>query len=59
MTINIFPQLVSDCQPEKGFYGFHQFGNIEELLPVLNRPRKRKKQVCDMSYVFVHLSLNH
>ncbi|XP_071388861.1 uncharacterized protein [Centroberyx affinis] len=34
--------LVSDCQPERGFYGFHQFGNIEELLPVLRRPKKRK-----------------
>ncbi|XP_070780068.1 uncharacterized protein [Enoplosus armatus] len=35
-------KLVSDCQPEKGFYGFHLFGNIEELLPVLDRPRRRK-----------------
>nr|XP_020442642.1 uncharacterized protein LOC109952111 [Monopterus albus] len=33
-------QLVSDCQPERGFCGFHPFGNVEELLPVLNSPRK-------------------
>ncbi|XP_074551206.1 uncharacterized protein LOC141808478 [Halichoeres trimaculatus] len=39
-------KLVSDCHPERGCYGFHLFGNIEELLPVLNLPRKkRKKQV--------------
>lgn len=44
----VLPQLVSDCQPENGSYGFHLFGNIEELLPVLNRPRRRrsKKQVA-------------
>uniref|UniRef100_A0A672FL05 Uncharacterized protein n=1 Tax=Salarias fasciatus TaxID=181472 RepID=A0A672FL05_SALFA len=26
-------ELVPDCQPEKGFYGFHLFGNVEEILP--------------------------
>ncbi|KAM9363883.1 uncharacterized protein ABDE67_020905 [Symphorus nematophorus] len=40
----VIMKLVSDCQPEKGVYGFHQFGNIEELLPVLNRSKKRKRQ---------------
>lgn len=43
----MFPQLVSDCQPENGFYGFHMFGNIEELLPLLDR-RNKKRQVCDI-----------
>nr|XP_046256954.1 uncharacterized protein LOC124065546 isoform X2 [Scatophagus argus] len=38
----VIMKLVSDCQPENGFYGFHSFGNIEELLPVLDRPRRRK-----------------
>ncbi|XP_040001642.1 uncharacterized protein LOC120800007 [Xiphias gladius] len=33
----VIMKLVSDCQPERGFYGFHVFGNIEELLPVLKR----------------------
>ncbi|XP_029931604.1 uncharacterized protein LOC115376216 [Myripristis murdjan] len=33
--------LVSDCQPENGCYGFHLFGNIEELLPVLRRRKRR------------------
>ncbi|XP_035516889.1 uncharacterized protein LOC118327581 [Morone saxatilis] len=42
----VIMKLVSDCQPEKGFYGFHLFGNIEELLPVLERRSKRKKQVA-------------
>ncbi|XP_073332100.1 uncharacterized protein [Pagrus major] len=37
-------KLVSDCQPEKGVYGFHLFGNIEELLPVLDRPRRRQSK---------------
>uniref|UniRef100_A0A3Q1CMV8 Uncharacterized protein n=1 Tax=Amphiprion ocellaris TaxID=80972 RepID=A0A3Q1CMV8_AMPOC len=26
--------LVSDCQPEIGLFGFHVFGNMEELLPI-------------------------
>ncbi|XP_069024487.1 uncharacterized protein [Embiotoca jacksoni] len=38
-------KLVSDCQPDAGFYGFHLFGNIEELLPVLNRRRKNKRKL--------------
>lgn len=33
-------KLVSDCQPERGFFGFHLFGNNEGLLPVLSRPRR-------------------
>ncbi|XP_053183631.1 uncharacterized protein LOC128366889 [Scomber japonicus] len=33
-------KLVSDCQPERGSFGFHQFGNNEELLPVLSRSRR-------------------
>ncbi|XP_028999361.1 uncharacterized protein LOC114851789 isoform X2 [Betta splendens] len=39
-------RLVSDCQPEKGSYGFHWFGNAEQLLPVMSRPRRSnsKKQ---------------
>ncbi|XP_017297161.1 uncharacterized protein LOC108251393 [Kryptolebias marmoratus] len=36
--------LVSDCEPEKGVYGFHRFGNIEELLPVLCKLKKHKKK---------------
>ncbi|XP_029287813.1 uncharacterized protein LOC115008374 [Cottoperca gobio] len=40
----VIMQLVSGCLPERGFYGFHLFGNIEELLPVMNRPRKRKSK---------------
>ncbi|XP_042340264.1 uncharacterized protein LOC121941522 [Plectropomus leopardus] len=43
-------KLVSDCQPEKGFYGFHIFGNVEELLPVLNRPRNRKRKTKVLYY---------
>ncbi|MED6255231.1 hypothetical protein ATANTOWER_006452 [Ataeniobius toweri] len=35
-------KLVSECQPEKGVYGFHKFGNVEELLPVLYKPKKNK-----------------
>ncbi|KAK5900143.1 hypothetical protein CesoFtcFv8_009546 [Champsocephalus esox] len=38
-------KLVSDCQPERGIYGFHLFGNMEELLPVLDRRCKSKRQV--------------
>ncbi|XP_072240162.1 uncharacterized protein [Leuresthes tenuis] len=30
-------KLVSECQPQTGVYGFHRFGNIEELLPVPHR----------------------
>lgn len=37
-------KLVSDCQPGQGFFGFHVFGNVEELLPVLNTTRKRKNR---------------
>ncbi|KAM7418369.1 hypothetical protein PAMA_015815 [Pampus argenteus] len=36
----IVMKLVSDCQPERGVYGFHLFGNIEGLLPVLSRSKK-------------------
>ncbi|KAF3851771.1 hypothetical protein F7725_005126 [Dissostichus mawsoni] len=36
--------MVSNCQPERGIYGFHLFGNMEELLPVLNRKCKSKRQ---------------
>ncbi|XP_063739476.1 uncharacterized protein LOC134864444 isoform X3 [Eleginops maclovinus] len=43
-------KLVSDCQPERGVYGFHLFGNMEELLPVLNRKRKSKRQEEDRPY---------
>ncbi|CAJ1053854.1 uncharacterized protein LOC117815687 isoform X2 [Xyrichtys novacula] len=38
-------KMVLGCDPENGCYGFHQFGNNEELLPVLDPPRKRKKRV--------------
>ncbi|XP_031601298.2 uncharacterized protein LOC116324726 [Oreochromis aureus] len=38
-------KLVSDCQPENGNFGFHLFGNMEELLPVLSRPRKSRSKV--------------
>ncbi|XP_034543450.1 uncharacterized protein LOC117815687 isoform X2 [Notolabrus celidotus] len=39
-------KLVSDCHPERGCFGFHLFGNMEELLPVLDQPgKKRKKRV--------------
>ncbi|KAM4584928.1 uncharacterized protein PAE49_004334 isoform 1-T4 [Odontesthes bonariensis] len=37
-------KLVSECQPETGVYGFHRFGNVEELLPVLYRPKKHKSK---------------
>lgn len=30
-------RMVSECEPENGAYGFHRFGNLEELLPVLPR----------------------
>ncbi|CAK6976091.1 uncharacterized protein LOC128366889 [Scomber scombrus] len=33
-------KLVADCQPERGSFGFHFFGNTEELLPVLSRSRR-------------------
>lgn len=36
--------LVSDCQPENGCYGFHLFGNIEEILPVLSRSRRSRRR---------------
>ncbi|GLD61131.1 uncharacterized protein AKAME5_001297800 [Lates japonicus] len=41
-------KLVSDCQPERGVFGFHRFDNIEELLPLLNRHRRcnSKSQVA-------------
>ncbi|XP_041641377.1 uncharacterized protein LOC121508522 [Cheilinus undulatus] len=39
-------KLVSDCHPERGCFGFHLFGNVEELLPALERPRKRKKKIA-------------
>nr|XP_020512425.1 uncharacterized protein LOC110001301 [Labrus bergylta]XP_020512426.1 uncharacterized protein LOC110001301 [Labrus bergylta] len=42
----VIMKLVSDCHPEKGCFGFHLFGNVEELLPVLDRRRKHKKQVA-------------
>uniref|UniRef100_A0A3Q2PR45 Uncharacterized LOC105918083 n=1 Tax=Fundulus heteroclitus TaxID=8078 RepID=A0A3Q2PR45_FUNHE len=35
-------KLVSECQPENGDYGFHKFRNVEELLPVLHKPKKHK-----------------
>ncbi|KAM4751257.1 uncharacterized protein FYW61_008106 isoform 1-T2 [Anableps anableps] len=35
-------KLVSECQPETGAYGFHRFGNVEELLPVLHKPKKHR-----------------
>ncbi|KAM9314764.1 uncharacterized protein KZ484_024427 [Pholidichthys leucotaenia] len=38
-------KLVSNCQPENGSYGFHLFGNMEELLPVLSRAKKRRTKV--------------
>ncbi|XP_028258934.1 uncharacterized protein LOC114434130 [Parambassis ranga] len=38
-------KLVSACEPESGHFGFHLFGNIEELLPVLRRRNKKKRQV--------------
>ncbi|XP_029949251.1 uncharacterized protein LOC115389822 [Salarias fasciatus] len=37
-------KLVPDCQPEKGFYGFHLFGNVEEILPVLSRSRNGRRK---------------
>ncbi|KAM3622823.1 uncharacterized protein V6R79_003547 [Siganus canaliculatus] len=37
-------KLMSDCQPEKGFYGFHVFSNNEEILPVLGKTKGRKKK---------------
>ncbi|KAM9856701.1 uncharacterized protein ACBR49_000396 isoform 1-T2 [Aulostomus maculatus] len=45
MNCVVIMKLVSDCQPERGLYGFHLFGNVEELLPALNRPRRGKRQV--------------
>ncbi|XP_010900945.2 uncharacterized protein LOC105029331 [Esox lucius] len=30
------------CQPEKGDFGFHHFGNFEEILPVLVRDGREK-----------------
>ncbi|KAK2815553.1 hypothetical protein Q5P01_026020 [Channa striata] len=36
----VIMKLVPACQPERGSYGFHWFGNAEELLPVLTRPRR-------------------
>ncbi|KAE8301109.1 hypothetical protein D5F01_LYC01268 [Larimichthys crocea] len=39
----VIMKLVSDCQPENGFYGFHMFGNIEELLPLLDRRNKKRQ----------------
>ncbi|RVE76779.1 hypothetical protein OJAV_G00011940 [Oryzias javanicus] len=38
-------KLQSHVQPEEGDFGFHVFGNVEELLPALNKNRKRKKQL--------------
>lgn len=37
-------KMVSDCEPGQGFFGFHVFGNVEELLPVLSTTRKRKNK---------------
>lgn len=43
-----FSQMVSECEPENGAYGFHRFGNLEELLPVLPKPKKKRstREVC-------------
>ncbi|XP_071361838.1 uncharacterized protein [Trachinotus anak] len=40
----VIMKLVSDCQPERGLYGFHLFANMEELLPVQSRHRRRNRQ---------------
>ncbi|XP_070684361.1 uncharacterized protein [Pempheris klunzingeri] len=45
-NFELIMKLASDCQPERGFYGFHLFGNIEKLLPALERGRKTKRQVA-------------
>lgn len=40
-------KLLSDCDPDKGFYGFHFFRNNEEILPVLSKSKK-----CKRKYVY-------
>lgn len=54
----MFPQLVSDCQPENGNFGFHLFGNMEELLPVLSRPRKSRSKVCHVCLVVSQVEIS-
>ncbi|XP_058496803.1 uncharacterized protein LOC131467094 isoform X2 [Solea solea] len=36
-------KLVPHCEPDKGYCGFHSYGNIEKLLPVLRRHKDRTK----------------
>ncbi|XP_043968979.1 uncharacterized protein LOC122828946 isoform X1 [Gambusia affinis] len=49
-------KLVSGCQPENGAYGFHRFGNMEELLPVLHKPKKNKSSRQLLYFVVGNLS---
>uniref|UniRef100_A0A3P9MPN7 Uncharacterized protein n=1 Tax=Oryzias latipes TaxID=8090 RepID=A0A3P9MPN7_ORYLA len=42
---HITMKLQSHLQPEEGDFGFHVFGNVEELLPALSKAKKRKKQL--------------
>lgn len=58
LTPDVFPQLVSDCQPENGNFGFHLFGNMEELLPVLSRPRKSRSKVCHVCLVVSQVEIS-
>ncbi|XP_054882407.1 uncharacterized protein LOC129356890 isoform X2 [Poeciliopsis prolifica] len=49
-------KLVSGCQPENGAFGFHRFGNMEELLPVLLKPKKNKSSRQLVYFVVGNLS---
>ncbi|XP_014832677.1 PREDICTED: uncharacterized protein LOC106910532 isoform X2 [Poecilia mexicana] len=50
-------KLVSGCQPENGAYGFHRFGNMEELLPALHKPKKNKSTRQLVYFVVGNLSI--
>lgn len=58
---SLLPQLVSECQPENGSFGFHHFNNNEKLLPVLYKTRRLRpeNQVCGILFLFTCSFLFH
>nr|XP_015828834.2 uncharacterized protein LOC107394415 [Nothobranchius furzeri] len=49
-------KLASDCQPENSVYGFHHFGNTEEILPVLCKHKNKKSRRQLVYYVVGNLN---
>ncbi|XP_035645011.1 uncharacterized protein LOC118395370 [Oncorhynchus keta] len=40
VAFNHHGNMLVKCHPERGDFGFHYFGNFEEILPVLSRDRR-------------------